>query len=173
MRLMSLLVTPRIDGGLTVDAAVADQDLPHTSSSMPVVLGEIDRALSEIDAPPPDTQAWRAGGRLPTTGKEPAVFATGTGPLSLTVPGKIAQVGAKVAKAAKNSCAARRARNTIHDLGGLPKAIKAVAKNAKSRGKGLSATNRKRVENLMGLGAGVMSNILGLGGCEDIYQGLK
>lgn len=92
---------------------------------------------------------------------------------SILVPGKAAQIAAKITKAAKTNKKVRKAQAQIKALGGFVKAMKTVAKYVKSRGKGLSKQNRLRVERLFSYGGNVLVEIIGLGGCYTIYKEVK
>lgn len=92
---------------------------------------------------------------------------------SIVVPGKAVQITAKLAKAAKSNKRVRLALQEIKALGGFVKAMKTVGTYVKNRGKGLSATNKKRVENLFAYGGSVLVEIIGLGGCYTIYKEVR
>ncbi|MFC8598639.1 hypothetical protein [Isoptericola sp. NPDC057191] len=92
---------------------------------------------------------------------------------SVIVPGKAVAVAAKLARAAAKSVKVRQAQAIIKKLGGFVSAMKKVATYVKTKGKGLSPTNRRRVENLLGQGSAVISEILGLGGCYRIFVELR
>ena len=92
---------------------------------------------------------------------------------SIIVPGKVLQIGAKIAKAAKTNVNVRRAQSEIKALGGFVSAMKKVATYARTKGNGLSATNKKRVENMFKYGGSTLVEVIGLGGCYTIYKEVK
>lgn len=92
---------------------------------------------------------------------------------SIVVPGKAAQVAAKLAKAAKGSKKARQAKKAIDEAGGLVKAVKLIATYAKNRGKKMSKVDKLRVKRILSSGSGIVVDILGLGGCWAIYKKLR
>lgn len=48
-----------------------------------------------------------------------------------------------------------------------------VATYAKTKGKGLSARDKARVENMFALGAGTLVEMIGLGGCYTIFKEVR
>jgi hypothetical protein len=89
---------------------------------------------------------------------------------AILAPGKVAEVVAKLAKTAKKSKAAKAVKDTVEDMGGLSQALKQMAKYADGKGKGLSKTNKARVEALFAYGGSVAAEVLGLGGCYTIAK---
>ncbi|WP_165399841.1 hypothetical protein [Xylanimonas ulmi] len=89
---------------------------------------------------------------------------------SIVVPGKAVAIAAKLASLAAKSEKARKAKAAIDSLGGFTEAMKKVATYIKTKGSGLSKTNKERVQNLLSQGSAIIVDVLGLGGCWEIYK---
>lgn len=89
---------------------------------------------------------------------------------SMAVPGKAVAVAAKLAKAAKTNAKVRSAYAKIKELGGVVETMKKIGTYVRTKGKGLSATNKKRLEAFFNFGGAVVMDILGLGGCWTVAK---
>ena len=89
---------------------------------------------------------------------------------TILVPGKIAAVAAKIAKMAKSNKNVRRALDAIDEMGGLKKALGYLKTYIQKKGDGLSAANKRRVEDMLKYGGNMLAEAMGIGTCYTVAK---
>lgn len=84
--------------------------------------------------------------------------------------GKIVQVASKISRLSKADRNVRKARRAINRLGGIRDAFKVVGTYAKSRGGGVTSTEKYWIGVLVKSGGAVIANLLGVTSCFAMVE---
>lgn len=88
----------------------------------------------------------------------------------ILVPGKLATVTAKFVTLAKKSAKIRKALDIINQVGGVADPLRLMKVYVTSRGKDVSAANKKRLKQIFEYGASMLVEELGIGTCYTVAK---